>query len=125
MKDASKKLNDWEKSVNASNVKISFKRATGIVSGSFDLWYEGKNAKGSVEQKSISGLKHEGVLVLSRGGDGYIEDDVLSSGFFLVPQEIKYKDATGKDQKRKWTGSYRFDIKATPVDRSWIDYTEE
>ena len=125
VKTGSKKLIDWEKSVNASNVKITFKRATGIVSGTFDLWYEGTNAKGAVEQKSITSLKHEGVLVLSRGGEGYIENDVLSSGFFLVPLEIKYKDDKGKDQKRKWTGSYRFDIKATPVDRSWIDYTEE
>lgn len=125
VKTGSKKLIDWEKSVNASNVKITFKRATGIVSGTFDLWYEGTNAKGAVEQKSITGLKHEGVLVLSRGGEGYIENDVLSSGFFLVPLEIKYKDDKGKDQKRKWTGSYRFDIKATPVDRTWIDYTEE
>ena len=125
VKTGSKKLIDWEKSVNASNVKLTFKRATGIVSGTFDLWYEGTNAKGSFEQKSISGLKHEGVLVLSRGGDGYLEDEVLSSGFFLVPQEIKYKDDKGKDQKRKWTGSYRFDIKATPVDCIWTDYTEE
>ena len=31
----------------------------------------------------------------------------------------------GKDQKRKWTGSYRFDIKAAPADRIWTDYTEE
>lgn len=125
VKDASKKFNDWAASVNASNVKLTFKRATGIVSGTFDLWYEGTNAKGAFEQKSVSGLKHEGVLVLSRGDDGYLEDEVLSSGYFLAPQEFKYKDAKGKDQKRKWNGSYRFDINAVHVDRTWTDYTEE
>ena len=116
VKNASTKLNDWGASVNASNVKLAFKRATGIVSGTFDLWYEGTNAKGAIEQKSISGLKHEGVLLLSRGDDGYLEDDVLSSGFFLAPQTLG---------KRKWTGSYRFDIKATPVDRVWADSEQE
>ena len=122
---ADKKLNDFAASVNASNVKLTFKRATGIVSGTFDLWYEGVNSKGASEQKAVTGLKHEGVLVLSRGDDGFIEDEVLSSGFFLAPQNIKYIDAKGKEQKRKWTGSYRFDIRATPVSRTWTDYTGE
>jgi len=122
VKDASKKLIDWEKSVNASNTKLTFKRATGIVSGTFDLWYEKKNDKDVVlEQKSISGLKHEGVLVLSRGDDGYLEDDVLSSGFFLAPQKLEYLDAKGKKQSRTWNGSYRFDIKAVDVGRTWTD----
>ena len=120
-KDASKKLNDWDASSNASNVKLTFKRATGIVSGSFDLWYEGANAKGVMEQKSVTGLKHEGVLILMRGDDGYLEDDVLSSGFFIAPQKIKYTDAKGKTQTRTWNGSYRFDINAVPVERIWTD----
>jgi hypothetical protein len=127
VKDASKKLNDWDASVNASNVKLTFKRATGIVSGSFDLWYEGTNTKG-VEQKSITGLKHEGVLVLMRGDDGYLEDDVLSSGFFLSPQTLNKEVSSGKTTKkvsRKWNGSYRFDIKATAADRVWTDFTDD
>ena len=125
VKDASKKYNDWSASSNASNVKLTFKRATGIVSGTFDLWYEGTNAKGALEQKSVSGLKHEGVLLLSRGDDGNLDDDVLSSGFFLAPQNIKYKDGKGKEQKRKWTGSYRFDVRAAPVERVWTDADPE
>ena len=121
-KDAKTKLVDWDSSANAANVKLTFKRATGIVSGTFDLWYEGLNAKGATEQKAVSGLKHEGVLVLSRGDDGaFLDEEVLSSGFFLAPQNIKYIDAKGKEQKRKWTGSYRFDIKAIPADRTWTD----
>ena len=132
VKDAAKKMNDWDASANASNVKLTFKRATGIVSGTFDLWYEGENAKGVKEQKSIAGLKHEGVLVTMRGDDGYLEDDVLSSGFFLAPQTIVTEVTTisagretTKKVSRKWNGSYRFDINATPADRTWMDYLPE
>ena len=121
VKDASKKLNDWDASVNASNVKLTFKRATGVVNGTFDLWYEGTNAKGAREQKSITGLKHEGVLILSRGDDGVLDNEVLSSGFFLAPQKIKFIDGKGKMQTRTWNGSYRFDINAIPVERIWTD----
>ena len=121
VKDSSKKLNDWDASVNASNVKLTFKRATGVVSGTFDLWYEGTNAKGAREQKSVTGLKHEGVLLFSRGDDGVLDIEVLSSGFFLAPQKIKYIDAKGKQQTRTWNGSYRFDINAIPVGRIWTD----
>ena len=125
VKNASdKKLNDWGASVNASNVKLTFKRGTGIVSGTFDLWYEGKNAKGALEQKSITGLKHEGVLVLVHGDDGYLEGDVLSSGFFLAPQKIPYT-ANGRQLTRAWNGSYRFDIKAVEVKRDWTDADPE
>ena len=120
VKDASKKLNDWDASVNASNVKVTFKRATGVVNGTFDLWYEGTNAKGAREQKSITGLKHEGVLILSRGDDLVLDNEVLSSGFFLAPQKIKY-DVNGRTQTRTWNGSYRFDINAIPVERIWTD----
>ena len=123
VKDAKTKLIDWGASVNASNVKITFKRASGVVSGTFDLWYEGVNAKGATEQKSVTGLKHEGVLILSRGDEGFIEDEVLSSGFFLAPQTLKETVGT-KTVTRKWTGSYRFDVRATPVARTWTDYVE-
>lgn len=117
VKDATKKLNDWEKCANASNVKLAFKRATGVVSGTFDLWYEGVNAKGAFEQKSMTGLKHNGVLILSRGDEGYIDDGVLTTGFYLGPK-MTYKEGT---KSRSWTGSYRFDIKATKVERDWTE----
>ncbi len=125
-KDAKTKLVDWDASANAANVKIAFKRATGVVSGTFDLWYEGVNARGTTEQKAVTGLKHEGVLVLSRGnGSPFLDEEVLSSGFFLAPQNIEHVDAGGKKLKRKWNGSYRFDIKAVDVARDWKDADPE
>ncbi len=61
------------------------------------------------------------MVVFSRGDDGYLADDVLSSGFFLAPQKLEYLDAKGKKQSRTWNGSYRFDIKAVDAGRTWTD----
>jgi hypothetical protein len=117
------KLNDWNLSTNAANVKVNFTRATGIVSGTFDLWYEGYNANGTWEQTSTlyKSLKHYGVFVPYRWDDGILEDDVWTTGFFLAPQKIKYHDAKGKEQTRTWNGSYRFDIKAVKAERDWSE----
>lgn len=117
----SNRLKDWAASVNAANVKITFNRKTGLVNGSFDLWYEGTNAKGVKEQKSVSGLKHNGVVLLARDpDDGTLDPDVLSSGFFLAP--LKVTDTTGaRPTTRTWNASYRFDINAVWSERTWQD----
>lgn len=115
------RLKDWAASVNAANVKITFNRKTGLVNGSFDLWYEGENARGVKEQKAISGLKHNGVVLLARDpDDGTLDPDVLSSGFFLAP--LKVTDTTGaRPTTRTWNASYRFDINAVWSERNWQD----
>lgn len=115
------KLKDWEASVNAANVKITFNRKTGLVNGSFDVWYEGVNAKGATEQKSVTGLKHNGVLLLSRDAmDGTLDPDVLSAGFFLSP--LKLTDESGaRPTTRTWNASYQFNINAVETERIWTD----
>ncbi len=117
----SDRLKVWEASVNAANVKITFNRKTGLVNGSFDLWYEGVNARGVKEQKSVSGFKHNGVVLLARDpDDGTLDPDVLSSGFFLAP--LKVTDTTGaRPTTRTWNASYRFDINAVWSERNWQD----
>ena len=118
------KLNDWALCTNAANVTVTFKRATGIISGSFDLWYQGTNAKGDFEQVTTlyKGLKHNGVYVPYRWNDGFLEDDVWTSGYFLAPQKLEYYDEkAGKTKTRSWTGSYRFDIRAVPVKHDWAE----
>lgn len=115
------KLKDWDASVNASNVKITFNRKTGIVNGSFDLWYEGVNAKGVTEQKSVTGLKHNGVLLLSRDAmDQTLDPDVLSAGFFLSPLKIA-DDSGARPTTRTWNASYQFNINAVETARNWQD----
>lgn len=117
VKDASK-LIDYGASVNAANVKLAFKRATGILSGTFDLCYQGYNSRGALEQKSVSGLKYNSILLLSHGDEGYIDDDVWATGFYQVPKQTVY-DPNGA--KRDWTGSYRFDIRSEKVERDWTE----
>lgn len=133
VKDATKKLNDWTNCVNAANVTVAFKRATGIVSGTFDLWYEGINAKGATEQanKLYGKLKHEGILLLSRADEGFLAEEVFTTGYFLAPQTFTETqtstDARGKTTTksvtRKYTNSYRFDIRAKDLgEQTWTDY---
>jgi len=109
---------DWTNSVNAANVKLTFKRTTGIVNGTFDLWCEGENAKGIDDAKKLyTGLKHNGILLLNRLDDGFLDDATWTTGFYLAPQTITEVDDHNKKTTRKWTGSYRFEFKATPVPR--------
>ena len=113
------KENDWAAIANPANVTVKkFTRATGVVEGTFDLWYAGVNAKGVAEDQNAlyKGLGFSNILLLSRDNDGWLEDDVWTTGYFLAPQTLK--DGT---KSRKWTGSYRFDIKATKVPRVWKD----
>ena len=97
-------LYDWEKCVNPSGVTISFKRATGIISGKFDVWTEGEDAKGNAAQKKISGFKHEGVLLLARDAYAPIAEEVWTAGYFLTPN-VKSPE-TGKS----FAESYQFNI---------------
>ena len=117
------KLNDWGLSTNAANVKVNFTRATGVVSGTFDLWYDGNNTKGDWEQVNslYKGLKHYGLFIPYRWDDGILEEEVWTTGFFLAPQKLKYYDAKGTEQTRTWTGSYRFDIRAEKAKRDWSE----
>ena len=118
------KLNDWGISTNAANVKVNFTRATGVVSGTFDLWYDGNNTKGDWEQVNslYKGLKHYGLFIPYRWDDGILEEEVWTTGFFLAQQKIKYYDEKAKkEQTRSWTGSYRFDIRAEKAKRDWSE----
>ena len=84
-------------------MKLTFKRATGILTGSFSVWSDD-----SAKQKEITGFKHAGVLLLSRSGD---VDDVLpgtawTAGYCLTPG-IKL---TVGSKSRTWKASLPFNI---------------
>jgi hypothetical protein len=116
-KESGSNLADLENSVNPWDVKVSFKRATGIVSGTFNIWTEGFNTKGDIVQKEIKGLKHEGVLLLSRDSAAPLADDVWTSGYYLAPVNLP----SGK-KTRKWNCSLPFFIMA--VDQGDVDWWE-
>ena len=119
------KYNDWSNSVNAANVKLTFKRATGIMTGTCDLWYAGNkviNAAGDTtyEEKSFANCKHAGVLLLSRDpAQNWLGDTdeacTWTAGSVVIPQSIPL----GNNKTRKWNASFRFNIKATKVNRGW------
>ena len=92
------KLNNLAASVNPCNVQLKFARATGIVTGTFALWSE--TGDGSA-QKQITGIKHNGVLLLSRDAASPLPDDVLTAGFFTQPVKLP---------GRTWTFSAPFNI---------------
>ena len=101
---------DWEFCVNPANVKLTFKRATGIVTGTCDLWYEGQKS-GKTTAAKLSGLKHAGVLVMARENDPEVlkmlPADVWTAGAVVIPQSF---NEGGKS--RKWNASFPFNVKA-------------
>lgn len=111
VKDPETKLYVWESAVNASKLTVSFKRATGLVSGTFGIWSEGLNAKGTaIEQKLISGAKHYGVLLGVRDDVSPLSEDVWTAGFFNWQANVPYATESGKEVSRKWTYSAPFNI---------------
>ena len=63
---------------NAANVKLTFKRATGLVSGTSDYTYLGKSYKN---------LKHSGVLLLNRSAAhaSVLDENVWTAGSLVIP----------------------------------------
>lgn len=105
--------NDWNFCTNAANVKVTFKRATGILTGTCDLWYEGMNGTKRV-QNAIKNCKHAGVLLMSWDADNLpdsFDEDTWTAGAVVIPQSWK----EGK-VSRKWNASFPFNIKAEEFD---------
>lgn len=101
------KLYDLGESVNPWNVKLTFKRATGILSGSLSAWSETEDG---LAQKEIKSLKHEGVLLLNRGASP-LADNVWTAGYYLAPTTLKKVTGSGT---RKWNCSLPFNITFEP-----------
>ena len=109
--DGTKKtsFNDWALCTNAANVKVTFKRATGILTGTCDLWYEGMNGTKRV-QNAIKNCKHAGVLLMNWDANNLpnsFDEDTWTAGAVVIPQSWKDGNVT-----RKWNASFPFNIKA-------------
>ena len=102
-------FNDWTLCTNAANVKVTFKRATGILTGTCDLWYEGMNGTKRV-QNAIKNCKHAGVLLMSWDADNLpdsFDEDTWTAGAVVIPQSWKEMGVL-----RKWNASFPFNILA-------------
>jgi len=95
-------------SINPCDLTIRFKHSTGIYSGSFSLWYS--NSDGS-SQEEERGIKYYGVMTPQKADYSW-HLNCPGQGFYLMPEQI---------DKRKWTGSYLFEIQSTFVDRDWSE----
>ena len=117
-----KKLINWAKTKNQSNLKFSLTRATGLYTGSFELWGGNDEPGSETKQKLLSTCKHRGVLLLSR--DPYVsiltEEENLAPGFYNA--SVSVTDLfTGV--KRTVSASYPFVVK--PVKFEHSEQTEE
>ena len=116
-KDSTKTYYVWDACVNPANVKLTFKRATGILTGTCDIWYEALNAKGVPVQKRYSKCKHAGVFLMCRGEDGLLDDDTVTAGALVIPQTIRLSNGS----KRTWKASFRFNVTAAERPMDWGD----
>ena len=110
---------DVEKSTNPSNLKFSLKRATGVFSGSFELWaadYAGAAVK-------IGTYSHKGVMLFSWDDEATvlpmrsIQGDTVASGFCTLPVKL----GSGSSA-RTWKCSLPFTVESVDT---IIDYNEE
>lgn len=102
--DASTGLYDLAASVNPWKVNTSFVMETGILTGTFRAWSDdGKT------QSQFATLNHYSVLLMNRDKYTPLDNDVWTSGFYLLPVTSD------------WTLSMPFNIKAVKVDRDWTE----
>lgn len=95
------RLVDFAQSANVCNVVVKFARATGVYSGSCSLW----SADAAGAQKELTGLKHAGVVVLSRTAESPLGAEILGAG--TVTSKVKLVEG-GKT--RTWSYSLPFNI---------------
>lgn len=110
---------DVEKSTNPSNLKFSLKRATGVFSGSFELW-AADYASAAVK---IGTYSHKGVVLFSWDDEATvlpmrsIRGDTVASGFCTLPIKL----GSGSSA-RTWKCSLPFTVESVDT---IIDYNEE
>ena len=107
VKDSTKTYYVWDKCVNPANVKLTFKRATGILTGTCCIWYEGLNG-GVLTQKYYSNCRHAGVFLMCRDADELLPDDVVTAGALIIPQTIRRPNGS----KRTWNANFRFNVRS-------------
>ena len=97
-------LIDFAASINPWKVKMSFTRATGIVTGTFQAF-----SITSTKSTSIGTFNHHGVLLMNRDDASPLDTDVWTAGFGLMPVTTY------------WTLSIPFNIRSIAVDPDWSE----
>ena len=120
MRTDNKKLVDWEKTVNPSGLTMTFKRATGIYNGQFDIYAGDADAGEETKQTKLGSYKHQGVLLLSRDETtaALSFDDGVMPGFWTAALTIKDEET---NKTRKFTASLPFMIVPEEVEYDWSE----
>lgn len=92
---------DFEESVNACNVTVAIKRATGVTTGKASVW----TSDGEL-QSELAGFQHFGVLTLDREDDCGLDPDTLVYG--TLWRTVPLAD----DPFKMWIFSMPFEIYA-------------
>ena len=91
-------LIDWEASVNPCKFTFKFAQATGIFSGTLDV-YAGIYGEDGVDvlQKKLGTFKHQGILLMTREVGAQIDDhEGVMTGFYQVPASFTDTDSGKK-----------------------------
>ncbi len=112
---ASHSMLDYINFTNSSNLAgltFSYKRATGLLSGTFELVYERENANGAYVRRTRT-VSYKGVHTPVRPDADDPEDasaGVQGGGFYLIPDTGAYLDNTGRTKKYSFNWSFAFEL---------------
>ena len=94
---------DFDGSVNAWDVKLSFARGSGLVTGTAAVVSDGER------QTTLGTVNHYGILLMNRDPAAPLDADVWTAGFYQFPAG------------NGWKHSLPFNIRSVTVDRDWSE----
>ena len=108
---------DFSESENVAGLTLSLTRATGLLTGAFDLVYERENADGAFARRTRR-VSIKGVHTPARPREPADDPSagVQGAGFYLIPDTGAYLDATGRNISYSFNESFAFELFAQPPD---------
>ena len=105
---------NYESAVNPNALKVSFNRATGVMSGSFKVYYDyvtkidarSDPEKLTWKQTQVS-ADYAAILMLEQADE---TSELVASGHYLMPDSASYETATGATRKYTLKRSYDFSV---------------
>lgn len=101
---------DFGQSVNPNGISLRYTRATGLITGSFTLYYQSGGADQAYKTRSVT---YKGVMTpLREAGGAWASTE--AQGFYLVPDARVYLGGAGKTLSYTFNRSYRLTVEAAP-----------
>ncbi len=107
-------LYNYEDGINPNGLKLAFNRATGVMSGSFKVYYDyvvkadyrGDDDKLTWKHTAINAT-YKAILMLEQVD---VTSDLVSLGHYLLPDSATYETAAGRERNYKFKRSYEFAV---------------